>query len=928
MQPPAPTLIILCGTPHLDWDWLLPFSVLCNNQPPEQIDYFNLYPPNPPPVQDAFSIIQAGINFLCPNGQPNSAYFYSLCEMGFLQAFANANPDQVSLLQAAGSNLEILGGGITSPDNLLPHGEAFIRNYLQGYTWMNTLLGRTTRQAWLPDDFGHESQLPVLLAAMGFQGVAFWRVPGLSNNLKPLDGSPSVDQQLTSNGADFIWSARDGSTTVAHWLQNGYGQGGNLTVATAISCIQDYITANSPSSPTPTLFVPVGGDFAMPVDIPACAAAWNANPSTPSVKAQAGTFDQYIQAIAGSNLLQTQAFHPQPYYTGCFQTRPLLKRLHYETTRALLGAEIFTAIAGRQFNSISWQQEIQGRAVALQKAWNDLAPSTHHDYITGTGIHYVYYGEQAPRLAQVCDGAKGLRSGAMREIAAQITPQPQSGEQPLAVFNQLGFARSGLVETRPRPGGISFQSIRTPQGTFPVQASAEGGWLFFAGAQTLGYETCYLSRAAPQQAPQAVSITPSSDGSSYVLQNSLIEVGISGASNWSIDYIYDLQGPAPALNLLGNISNQLAFYLDQCGDNYRYGSENICHGSGNLGSLTLSPVAFENVTAQVLEAGPLRVRLLTRVSCTVDQTVYTYTREYMLVAGEPFLRMRTTGACPFKYSLMTQFTLGAPIATIAQGTTYHWDDAPLVRYWQGPSMQATHDFAIPENANGAPLGAIYHGSMPAWGQVEGAVLVGGLARNPGQNYFSWVNNVGCPPMGIDPDAHTLEYAFRVPTGITLTTTGVTDPSTGAQLMEALCYHTPLMAFPVPAATSKQLPASFSLASVAAGSGVSQPIITAAKPAESEPNDLILRIYQPSNSSMNAVLSLSGLQSLDGQQTLQVTPVTALEQPIAGATPLSGGAAGYPFTAGTALTTLRITQAEQGVNLTSGKTRQSYVRGQH
>ena len=64
---------------------------------------------------------------------------------------------------------------------------------------------------------------------------------------------------------------------------------------------------------------------------------------------------------------------------------------------------------------------------------------------------------------------------------------------------------------------------------------------------------------------------------------------------------------------------------------------------------------------------------------------------------------------------MTQFTLAANIGAIAHGTTYHWDDAPLVRYWTGPSMQATHDFAIPKNAQGTPLGAIYHGAMPAWG---------------------------------------------------------------------------------------------------------------------------------------------------------------------------------------------------------------------
>ena len=302
----------------------------------------------------------------------------------------------------------------------------------------------------------------------------------------------------------------------------------------------------------------------------------------------------------------------------------------------------------------------------------------------------------------------------------------------------------------------------------------------------------------------------------------------------------------------------------------------------------------------------MRVRLLTRVNCTVNDIVYAYTREYILVAGEPFLRMRTTGACPFEYSLMTQFTLAADIATIAQGTPYHWDDAPLVRYWLGPSMQATHDFAIPEDSSGAPL--VTTTAACQRGQATGAILVGGLSRNPGYNYFNWVDPT-VPPMGIDPDIHTLEYAFRVPTGITLSNTGVTDPSTGVQLQEALGYHTPLMAFPIPNATSAQLPATFSLASVAAVSGVSQPIITAAKPAESDANDLILRIYQPSNSSMNAVLSLAGIQSLDSQQGLQVIPVTALEQPIQGATSLQANASSYSFTTATALTTLRVKQPE-------------------
>ena len=911
MQAPAPQLILLCGTPHLDWDWELPFPILCDNNPAEQIGYFN---PSYPSA-DAFSIFEAAIQLA--QGNPNT-YVYSICEMGFLRAFVDANPEKVAQLLSSFKTLEILGGGITSPDNLLPHGEAFIRNYLIGNTWLKNTLGLTTRQAWIPDDFGHDSQLPVLLAAMGFQGVAFMRIPGFYDNLAPLDGSPSVYQQLAQNGVDFIWSARDGSTVIAHWLQYGYYQGSGLNPQNAIANIQNYISQNEVSSPTVNLFVAVGNDFAMPTNIPGCVTAWNGQSPAPAVKAQAGTFDDFVQLLAQSNLLQTHAFYPQPFYTGCFQTRPLLKKLHYRAARALLGAEIFNTIAGFQFfaphnartqqpDPRSWEIEIQGRAAVLRKGWDDLAPSTHHDYITGTGIHYVYYGEQVTRLEQVSAGAEAVRAQAMREIAAQINSQAQSGELPVAVFNQLGFLRDGMVELVPTPElvGNTFQSVSFDGDTYSVQPTYEGRWLFPASVGSLGYATSYLSSAAITVTPE-VSIAPKGAASSYQLTNEFMQVGVSAASNWGIDYILDLKAPNEGANVLGQASNQLTLYTDSNGNNYRYSNE-------NESTLTPAKVEFTSVSAQVLETGPLRVRLLTRIQCTVNQIPYTYTLEYILVAGEPFLRMRTTGACPFGYSLMTQFTMAQNIGTMARGTTYHWDDTPLVRYWTGPSMQAAHDFAILENATGAPLGAIYHVDMPAWGQVDtGATIAGGLMRNPGLNYFSGVGGqdgpIAAPPMGIDPDVHTLEYAFRVPTGITLNN-GVTDASTGAQLIEALGYNTPFVAFAVPAATSRKLPEGFVLASVSNASGASQPIITAAKPAEADPNNLILRVYQPSNTSMNAVLSLAGLQSLNGQQTLTVTPVTALEQSISGATPLATTPGGYALTASAALTTLLVTQAE-------------------
>ena len=896
--------VILCTTPHLDWDWILPFTALCSNNPPYDINGFTYFSAT---GGDAFTIFSQASGFLVPNGAPNPAYFYSICEMGFLKAFTEANPQLAGVLKQAGTNVEILGGGVTSPDSLLPHGEAFLRNYLTGTNWVQQAYGLFPKHAYVPDDFGHDSQLPVMLTAMGFQGVTFERVAGgAPTNIPPLKGQgPSPAEWMTANGTEFIWGARDGSTAVTHWMQNGYGQGSNLTTENAVSAIQSYITANAPSSVTPVLYVPVGTDFALPVDTAACAQIWNESGS--AVVAVAGTFDDYIQAIVDSGLLGApQAFRPQPYYSGCYQTRPRIKRLHNDATRALLGAEIFGVIAGaRNAKSCggAWTVELQARTSALREAWLGLAPSTHHDFITGTAADYVYRGEQLPRLAAARTGAEGLRLDAMSEIAAQVDAAPQSDELPIVVFNQLGFQRSGLVElTVPSALDPSFfSSVRTPSGNVPLQPSAEGGLLFAATGESLGYTTCYLSPETASATSEA-TITTSNGGDSYVLANSLISVEVSAASAWAIDTILDLQSGDPQANILGGTSNQIGFYNDADGNNYRYAPE---QGQG-YPALTLDTNVTTTVTGlQVLETGPLRVRLQAELTCRVADADYPYVVEYLLVADEPFVRMRTTGACPLNYSAMTMFQLGAEVDAIVQGTPYHWDDAVQVRYWDGPSMQATHDFLIPETTTGAPLAAIYHGAMPAWGQgaQNSALLVGGLARNPGQNYFGWCQ-LPLPPGGIDPDVHTMEYAFRVPTGINVDSNGKADPGNGAQLIEALGYTTPLTALVAPGNSTNQLPAAVSLASVSAASGSAAPILTAVKPSEANPGNLILRVYQPSNAAMDVTVSLAGLRALGG--TIQnASLVTALEQPITNAQTPTVSGADVSFTAGLALATLNV-----------------------
>jgi hypothetical protein len=137
------------------------------------------------------------------------------------------------------------------------------------------------------------------------------------------------------------------------------------------------------------------------------------------------------------------------------------------------------------------------------------------------------------------------------------------------------------------------------------------------------------------------------------------------------------------------------------------------------------------------------------------------------------------------------------------------------------------------------------------------------------------------------------------------------PASGQVFQEAGAYGTPLRAafVNVPDAgisgqhpVNVSFPSQFSLASVTSGNAV----LTAAKPGQFNPGDLILRLYQWSNAPATVTVLLDGYLKATGDTAPIVRRVTALEEPIPGTNPLpvTGGSITFPATR--ALTTLAIT----------------------
>ncbi|WP_415401572.1 hypothetical protein [Tateyamaria sp. SN3-11] len=873
----AERVIIFSQSSHMDWDWLETFPVLFDDP---SAPYFQGAGNLSVPAKEILSQAAAQLATSMPPGAPPN-YYYSLAEVGFLEAFfAHGTPSDVqTLVQAAKDGLfHLVGGGITSPDSLLSQGECFIRNSLVAQAWFEkNLPGATVENFWIPDDFGHDSQLPATLEAMGLKGAAFERIPGgefQQPPANPLNGQPSAATQLINEGIDFFWYADDGSRIMGHYLIKGYCQvstdiGGNFG-------IQEDIDNNLPSSPTPYVFVPAGCDFNPPVpNLVKSMQAWNNAPASQPGYARSGvyavsaTFDHYVSLVeAHAGNLRNRRFAGIPMWVGNYGSKPALKRWQYEASRAATAAEVFGVIGDVLKAPVApdW-------TTSVFDAWHLAVPSTHHDYVVGTsGAQYmdVYGVEQLSRLLLAKDQAGLVEEANMLALTRAITPNLTSDrannyETPVAVFNPLGFERSGLVEypDGADQGAINVRNSLSKSGL--VQPTHDGALLFMASAPSLGYSTSYMNGPSGGGFPStssALSITTPDNGASWVLANDLISVTVAQSANWGITSIKDLKNNDQELLYPGSVGNDLAFYTDT-GSVYRYGNETPPGTSMVLDTTACLAVAGALVT----ETGPLRVTLETMVNATVTNQTFSYKRTYSLVLGEPMIRMSCSGVAPSSdanfsgTSVMTRFVLPFAVNRMSYGTPNHWTSMPPVQSWDGPQFLPTHNFAIPLRQDGTQALAIYHNSMPPWGYDDNGALLGNLFRN---NPYQGQGQYGA--QSPDRGMHTQFYALRVPTGLC-------GPDTGQPLRESLAFKSPLKGRVVSNLSTQTAPETFSLASI---NGPSPAIITAAKPSwKAGSGDTIFRIHQPTNTSQTVSMTVGTA----GSAPTGATGVTALENPL-------------------------------------------------
>jgi alpha-mannosidase len=335
-------------------------------------------------------------------------------------------------------------------DELIPSGEALVRNLLAGRRTLTRFSATSPPVLYCPDSFGHPAALPSIAAGFGFPLIILWR--GYGGPRWPA-------------GDTGRWTAPNGDSAILfHLPRDGYEFGSHLpSNAEGARLRWTRIRAElAPRSTTGVVLVPHGADHhARQSDdraaIEALIAA-AANDATACESSLTG-FAEALEKRAPEASLPVVHGELRDSYgyawtlQGTFATRAHEKRLNATVERLLLReAEPWSALAARRGPS---QRDL------TEKAWTTLLAAHPHDTLCGCSIDDVADAMEL-RLRSSRNQAIGIRDDA---IAALIGHDPVAARRAKDAWTPIVVVRNPAPRTR---SGVAIVDVEEFVADVPV----------------------------------------------------------------------------------------------------------------------------------------------------------------------------------------------------------------------------------------------------------------------------------------------------------------------------------------------------------------------------------------------------------------------------------------------------------------------------
>ena len=377
--------IHVIGHAHMDMDWLWTYSEtmkMCNDNLRQTVAFMEEFPD--------FTMIQS------------QAAVYNFVEQVDSPLFRKIQK------YVAEGRLELGGGMWTEGDNNLPSGEALARSFLLGQRYFQSKFHKTAKVGWLPDDFGHNAQLPQILRLSGCDYYYFHRT-------KPYKGS-------------FWWTGPDGSTVLCY-ANDTYN--GDITLE-----LKDELKKFAPGKHRILQVTGVGdhggGPTLAQIEM---VHKLDQMPDYPAVKFT--TAEDFFKKLSGE--MDGRPTHKGEMgfiFEGCYTTVSDIKEGNRSCENSLFSNEFF--------NTLRWLEGDEYPDEELNHLWRSLTFNQFHDILPGSGIREANK-ESIARYMELLRMSNELRDKAFRKMADEVNFQKGLG-QPVVAYNLFPVKRKTVVE--------------------------------------------------------------------------------------------------------------------------------------------------------------------------------------------------------------------------------------------------------------------------------------------------------------------------------------------------------------------------------------------------------------------------------------------------------------------------------------------------
>jgi len=373
-----------------------------------------------------------------------------------LEDYLEVRPQKRGLLQELIKAGRILiGPWYVLPDEFLVSGEALIRNLLLGDK-IAKQFGQAMRVGYLPDQFGHISQMPQILRGFGLDNAVLWR---------------GLEYSKTRHN-EFYWESPDGTRVLGiHLPPRGYGGITKAANDTELSWkkIEQMLDFLVSRSATGEILLMYGDDHVFPEeDLPQFLK--RLNDKSGDVNITQGSLEEYIAKVRSRldevelAVLQGEFISSKDTYViqSVHSSRMYLKQRNHEC-ETLLERWVEPTSIYKLWLGGNPKQEL------IWLAWKWLLKNHPHDSICGCSIDQVHR-EMLIRFDWSREIAEELIAENLRYIASRINTQTllaDDQERALIVFNPTNFEGSQVVEGEcylPAEGAITEMQMFSQEG--------------------------------------------------------------------------------------------------------------------------------------------------------------------------------------------------------------------------------------------------------------------------------------------------------------------------------------------------------------------------------------------------------------------------------------------------------------------------------